>query len=199
MAKMASSPPHFWNGMSAWLEDPCCSGHTLQGRQHRIPSSRQRSRRRGEEAVESNRRAGPHACARLRRPGRAGTAPRPRPTLAQALEEASYDPPSSGALEPAADARAALEEASYDPPSSSALEPAGAAPVPALPPPAPCPCLPSVPRPAIEEGEMFNLGVDRFTQPYQQHSPAKTTPLFGVNIHLYLDWEPVLGVWPLCI
>ena len=129
MAKMASSPPHFWNGMSAWLEDPCCSGHTLQGRQHRIPSSRQRSRRRGEEAVESNRRAGPHACARLRRPGRAGTAPRPRPTLAQALEEASYDPPSSGALEPA-----------------------GAAPLPALAPPAPCPRPSGVPRPAIEEG-----------------------------------------------
>ena len=44
--------------------------------------------------------------------------------------------------------------------------------------------------------KMLNLGVDRFTQPSQQRSPAKTTPLFGVNNHLYLDWAPVLGIWP---
>ena len=53
----------------------------------------------------------------------AGPAPRPRPTLVLALEEASYDTPSSGALEPA-----------------------GAAPVPAPPPPAPCPHPPGVQR-----------------------------------------------------
>ena len=42
--------------------------------------------------------------------------------------------------------------------------------------------------------EMLNLGTDRFTQPSQQRSPSKTTPLFGANNHLHLDCAPVLGV-----
>ena len=43
--------------------------------------------------------------------------------------------------------------------------------------------------------EMLNLGVDRFTQQSQQCSPSKTTLLFGVNNHLYLDCARLLDAF----
>ena len=42
--------------------------------------------------------------------------------------------------------------------------------------------------------QVLHLGVDRFAQPSQHRSPSKTTELFGVNKHLYLDCARVLGV-----